>query len=71
VRDFCSPIDPVDQNLNAIQMAQVDTEARERVYEQLSDAANELLKELDVNVFIRKPLLWFFIQHQIKKLLAL
>jgi hypothetical protein len=26
---------------------------------------------LNVNVFIRKPIMWFFIQGQIKKLLAL
>jgi hypothetical protein len=41
------------------------------VYDQISDAANELLEELDVNVVIRKPLMWFFIEGQIKKLLAL
>jgi len=65
------PIDPIDQNLNNIQMAQVDEAKRQKVYDQIRDAANELLEELDVTVFIRKPLMWFFIEEQIKKLLAL
>ncbi len=65
------PIDPIDQKLNAIQMAQVDEAKRQKVYSQLTGAANELLDELGVDVFIRKPLMWFFIQGQIKKLLAL
>jgi hypothetical protein len=33
--------------------AQVDETKRWKVYDQMSDAANELLEELDVNVFIR------------------
>jgi hypothetical protein len=65
------PIDPIDPELNNIQMSQVDRTLRERVYSQLSDAANQLLEELNVNVFIRKPAMWFFIQGEIKKLLAL
>ena len=65
------PIDPIDQNLNNVQMAQVDKTKRQKVYDQIRDAANELLEELDVTVFIRKPLMWFFIEEQIKKLLAL
>ena len=65
------PIDPIDQNLNNIQMAQVDEAKRQKVYDQIRDAANELLEELDVTVFIRKPLMWFFIEGQVKKLLAL
>jgi hypothetical protein len=65
------PIDPINQNLNNVQMAQIDKTKREKVYDQISDAANELLEELDVNVVIRKPLMWFFIEGQIKKLLAL
>jgi len=65
------PIDPIDQNLNNVQMAQVDKTKRQKVYDQIRDAANELLEELDVTVFIPKPLMWFFIEEQIKKLLAL
>jgi len=65
------PIDPIDQNLNNVQMAQVDKTKRQKVYDQISDAADDLLTELNVNVFIRKPLMWFFIEEQIKKLLAL
>jgi hypothetical protein len=65
------PIDLIDQSLNNVQMAQVNKAKRQRVYEQISDAANDLLSELNVNVFVRKPLMWFFIEGQIKKLLAL
>ncbi len=65
------PIDAIDQNLNNIQMAQVDGTKRQKVYDQIKHAANDLLSELNVNVFIRKPLMWFFVQNQIKKLLAL
>jgi Patatin-like phospholipase len=65
------PIDPIDQRLNGIQMGQVDETKRQKVCSQISDAANELLEELDVNVLIRKPLMWFFVGGQIKKLLAL
>ena len=65
------PIDPIDQSLNNIQMAQVDKTKRQKVYDQIRDAANDLLRELNVNVFIRKPLMWFFIEGQVRKLLAL
>ncbi len=64
-------IDPIDQNLNNIQMAQVDKTERQKVYDQIRDAADELLQELNVNVFIRKALMLFFIDGQVKKLLAL
>jgi hypothetical protein len=65
------PIDRIDESLNNIQMAQVDKTKRQSVYDQISAAADQLLQELNVNVFIRKPMMWFFIQGQIKKLLAL
>jgi hypothetical protein len=65
------PIDPVDQSLNDIQMSQVDEAKRQKVYDQISKATNDLLRELNVNVFVRKPVMWFFIDRQIKKLLAL
>jgi hypothetical protein len=65
------PIDPIDQLLNNIQMAQVNKPKRQRVCQRIGEAANDLLTELNVNVFIRKPLMWFFVQGQIKKLLAL
>jgi hypothetical protein len=65
------PIDPIDQSLNDIQMSQVDKTKRQKVYDQISKAANELLQELNVNVFVRKPIMWFFVNGQIKKLLAL
>lgn len=65
------PIDFIDPSLNNIQMAQIDKTKRKKVYEQISAAANDLLQELNVNVLIRKPLMWFFIDGQIKKMLAL
>lgn len=64
-------IDPINQSLNNIQMEQVDKAKRQKVYNQISSAASELLQELKINAFIRKPLMWFFIDGQIKKLLAL
>ena len=65
------PIDPINQSLNNVQMAQVDKTERQKVCDQISASANELLQELKVNIFIRKPLMWFFIDGQIKKMLAL
>jgi len=65
------PIDPIDQNLNGIQMEKVDETKRQKVYDQIKQAANELLEELEVNVFIRKALMLFYLQGQIKKMLAL
>jgi predicted acylesterase/phospholipase RssA len=65
------PIDPIDQKLNGIQMAQVDKTKRQKVYEQIKAAANELLQELNVNAAIRTALMWFYVQGQIKKMLAL
>jgi hypothetical protein len=65
------PIDPIDQSLNNIQMAQVDKSKRQKVQDQISHAANDLLGELGLNIIIRKPLMWFFVDRQIRKLLAL
>jgi predicted acylesterase/phospholipase RssA len=65
------PIDPIDQRLNNIQMAQVDKAKRQKVYDQIRKAANDVLRELNLNVFVRKPIMWFFIDGEIKKLLAL
>jgi len=65
------PIDPIDQKLNGIRMAQVDETKRRKVCDQIKDAAEQLLEELEVNVVIRKALMLFYVQGQIKKLLAL
>jgi hypothetical protein len=65
------PIDPIDRSLNNIQMEQVDETKRQEVYGQIRDAADELLRELSVNLLIRKALLLFFVDGQIKKMLAL
>jgi len=65
------PIDPINPQFNGIEMAQIDKGKRQKVYEQISSAANQLLKELSVNVAIRETLMLFFVHGQIKKLLAL
>ncbi len=64
-------IDPIDETLNNIQMSQVDKTKREAVYHQISDAANQLLEELNVDLLIREPMMLLFMQKEIKKLLAL
>jgi hypothetical protein len=64
-------IDPIDPNLNNLDMSKVDQRKRQQVYEQISNAADDLLQELNVNLIIRKALMAFFIQGQIKKMLAL
>ena len=65
------PIDPINPSLNNLQMSSVDKKKRQQVYSQISDAADALLQELDVNIFVRKGVMMFFIQPQIKKMLAL
>jgi Patatin-like phospholipase len=65
------PIDPIDPQLNGIQMAQIDKAKRQRVYNQISHAANQLLEELKVEAILREPLMLFFVHGHIKKLLAL
>lgn len=65
------PIDPINPQLNGIQMVQIDKAKRKKVYDQISSAANQLLEELNVNVVLREPFMLFFVHGQIKKLLAL
>ncbi len=65
------PIDPIDPKLNNVQMAEVNRTRRYEVYRQIRGAANQMLKELNVNVFIRKPLMWFFVEKEIKRMLGL
>jgi predicted acylesterase/phospholipase RssA len=64
-------IDPIDPALNDLDISKVDKSKRQQVYQQMKDAASDLLKELNVNPLIRTPLMFFFINGQIKKLLAL
>jgi hypothetical protein len=64
-------IDPIDESLNNIQMAQVDKTKREAVYKQISEAADQLLEELNVDLLIREPMMLLFVQKEIKKLLSL
>lgn len=64
-------IDPIDPNLNNLDMSRVDKNKRQQVYSQICSAADDLLQELNVNVVIRKAVMLFYIQGQIKKMLAL
>jgi hypothetical protein len=66
-----TPIDPIDAGLNGLTMDKADPAIRRRMYNQLSDAAETLLEEEGLNVMLRKPLIWWFVQPKIKKLLAL
>jgi hypothetical protein len=65
------PINPIDPALDNFDMSKVDQTKRQQVYQQICDAADALLKELGVAAIIRGPLMLFYIQGQIKKLLAL
>jgi predicted acylesterase/phospholipase RssA len=64
-------IDPINPALNNLQMSGVDKAKRQQVYGQISHAADALLQELNVNALVRKGVMMFFIQPQIRKLLAL
>jgi len=64
-------IDPIDPQLNGIQMAQIDEAKRKKVCDQISSAAKQLLEELNVPGVLREPLMLFIVQGKIKKLLAL
>lgn len=64
------PVDDIDQTLDNVHMAEVDREKREKVCDQIQNAAAKLLKELDTPVLAR-PLIELYIHGQIKKLLAL
>lgn len=66
-----TPIDPIDTTLNGLTMGKADPAIRWRMYNQLSDAAETLLNEEGVNVLLRKPFMWWFVEPKIKKLLAL
>jgi hypothetical protein len=52
-------------------MSKVDRAKREQVCQQMSDAANTLLQELDLSWPVRKAVMYFFIDKQIEKMLAL
>jgi hypothetical protein len=64
-------ITPVDQNLNNIPMDQIDQEKRQKVYNQIRQAADDLLQEMGANALEREGILLFFIDGKIKKLLGL
>jgi hypothetical protein len=65
------PIDPINPALNNLQMSQVDKTKRQQVYQQMCTAADNLLQELGVSIYFRKPLMWWVVGGQIKKVLAL
>ena len=53
------PINPINPNLNNLDMSKVDRAKRQQVYTQLCSAANALLQELNVNLIGRKALMLF------------
>jgi hypothetical protein len=64
-------IDPIDPSLNNFDMSKVNQAKRQQVYQQIRDAADALLGELGVIAILRTPLMLFYVQGKIKKLLAL
>ncbi len=65
------PIDPIDPSLNSLQMAKVNPQKRQQACAQICSAVDDLLQELDVNAIVRKLMMTFFVNKQVKKLLAL
>jgi hypothetical protein len=64
-------IDTIDASLNNLDMSKVEKAKRQQIYQQICSAANDLLQELNVNLVVRRALMLFYIQGQIKKMLAL
>jgi hypothetical protein len=64
-------INEIDHSLDGLTIDKADVSVRQKVYSQISAAAETLLQELDVNVFLRKPMMWWFVKPKIKGLLAL
>jgi Patatin-like phospholipase len=65
------PIDPIDASLNNLQMSAVDKHKRQQVLSIVCDAAKDLLEELGVDTLLRDGIVFFFVEKQVKKLLAL
>jgi hypothetical protein len=65
------PIDPIDQNLNNLSMAQVDQGKRNQVKDQIVSAADSFFQELGVNLAEREVIKVGFVDGQVKKLLSL
>ena len=65
------PIDPIDPSLDNFNMSMVDRSKRKRVYKQLCDAVDALLRELGIWAILRKPIMLLYLRNKIKKMLAL
>jgi predicted acylesterase/phospholipase RssA len=65
------PIDPIDPNLNNVDLSRVDEAKRQQVKTQITAAADAFLKELDVEIAVRKIIEVAFIDGRVKKLLSL
>jgi hypothetical protein len=65
------PIDPIDPNLNNVDLSQVDEAKRQQVKTQIFAAADAFLKELNVEIAVRKIIEVAFIDGRVKKLLSL
>ena len=65
------PIDPIDANLNDLQMAKVNQQKRQQACNQICNALDNVLQEMKVDAVVRKMAMTFFVEKQVKKLLAL
>jgi hypothetical protein len=65
------PIDPIDPNLNHVDLSKVDENKRQKVKDQICAAADGLLQELNVDFAARKIIEAAFVDGAVKKLLSL
>jgi hypothetical protein len=64
-------IDPIDPNLNNVDLSHVDEAKRQQVKSQITSAADAFLQELGVEIAVRKIIEVAFIDGRVKKLLSL
>lgn len=65
------PIRQIDHSLDGLQLSNIPQQVRQQLKGRLEDRAQELLKELDVPWIVRKPVGWWLVSPQLKKLLSL
>lgn len=58
-------------DLSKITLGDMNPELRKQLAKRLSDRADRVLKEAKLAWLVRKPLMWFFINREIKKVLQL
>ena len=65
------PVGAIDSSLNSVQMKDVDVKVRQQVFSQLLSSANSLLREMGLNALECWGAKKFFVEKQLKRLLAL